>query len=58
MRALNLGSLAILVAGVYSMKGGQKRVTDTPTKNINVATNKYIVEVEKVCCHISSLASL
>ncbi|KAL7951248.1 peptidase S8/S53 domain-containing protein [Trichoderma barbatum] len=47
MRALNLYRLAILAAGAFSLKDGQKRATDAPTKSTNAATNKYIVEAEK-----------
>ncbi|KAM6478861.1 subtilisin-like protein [Trichoderma sp. SZMC 28011] len=47
MRALNFLGLAVLVAGVASLKNEQKGTTDKPTKNINAATNKYIVEFEK-----------
>lgn len=49
MRALNFLGLAILAAGVASLKNEQKGTTDKPTKSINAATNKYIVEFEKVC---------
>lgn len=47
MWALNYLGLAILVAGVASLKNEQKETADKPTKNINAATNKYIVEIEK-----------
>ncbi|KAL6898828.1 peptidase S8/S53 domain-containing protein [Trichoderma evansii] len=46
MRALGLWSLAALVARTASIKPEQKRVADTPTGNVNAATNRYIVEVE------------
>lgn len=49
MRALNFLGVAVLVASVASQKNEQKGTTDKPTKNINAATNKYIVEFEKVC---------
>jgi hypothetical protein len=49
MRVFSLWSLAIFLAGTTSLKTEQKRVTDIPTGNINAATNRYIVEVDKVC---------
>lgn len=58
MWALNYLGLAILVAGVASLKNEQKETADKPTKNINAATNKYIVEIEKVCnCNALSVFS-
>lgn len=50
MRALGLWGLAILVAGAAALYNGPKRVADEPKGNTNAATNKYIVEIEKVCC--------
>ncbi|KAL7790302.1 peptidase S8/S53 domain-containing protein [Trichoderma ceciliae] len=47
MRALGLWSLASLVVGTASLGPEQKRVTDTPTRNTNAATNRYIIEIEK-----------
>ncbi|KAM0474544.1 hypothetical protein ACHAPX_007488 [Trichoderma viride] len=46
MRALSIWSLAALVIGTASLNPEQKRVTDTPTGNVNAATNRYIIEVE------------
>jgi hypothetical protein len=48
MRASIVWSLGLVVRGVLSLHSGQKRGTDTPAKNVNAATNRYIVEVERV----------
>ncbi|TFB06704.1 hypothetical protein CCMA1212_000331 [Trichoderma ghanense] len=47
MRASILWSFGLLVTGVLSLKPGQQRGTGTPAKNVNAATNRYIIEVER-----------